>query len=201
MTHGRTGVIAALVAIGGAVIACTGGASGVPAEMDTQERAPASQERASSTLERASSTLERPARSQEPAPVSTQSPPGAGASGPGATPGGAFDCSGTFICTEVGDDDSDTVSLSMRNGVCTAEGQVVLESDGRLSSNGRTVGSWSLTGTGISVVVGDDVSNCVRGSLAGSGSSSSSSGSDSSAPPREPAPPSPAPTPTLDAGR
>lgn len=149
-----------LLLVAGAAVACVGGGGGLAGAFESWETSPR-------TGEPAGNTQERP-------PVSTEShSESSGAGGGGA---GALDCSGTYLCQEVGDDDTDRVTLrSTAGGGCSAE-ELVLEADGRLTVKGRAVGSWSMTGTGFSVVTPSGTVNCTKASADSSSRGDSNQG-------------------------
>lgn len=189
--HRRTWVAGSFVVVSGGLIACVGGGGGLSADLDSWESPPRSSERpprgreaGPHFLERAKLSAEAPSRSPESAP----GVPGVGGSGTNAVGSTGFDCSGTYVCQEAGKTKTETITLTTAGGRCSVEG-VVIEPDGKLSSEGKTVGSWYTTPTGFTVVTGEDTIHCVKGAA---GPSSSSGGTSEAPPTRAPSP--------LDAG-
>lgn len=159
--HKKLSVRVALVAVG-TLTACVGGGGSLADGVTTWDSAPSSLERTGTDREGPPGFLEGPAASQERAAVSSEPAPGA-AGGSVST----FDCSGAYTCREDGKKSSDTIRLRRVNGVCTLSGNgsvsVVLGNDGTLTVNGTTIGTWSVSGSGFSVVSSEGRVTCTRG--------------------------------------
>jgi hypothetical protein len=161
----RSWGIGAAVVLYGGLVACVGGAGaivGTPEAWESParstERAPNRAEKAPTFLERATRSTEAPGSSSEPAPFA-QGSFGAGASA------GSFDCSGTYVCRQSGDRDTDSITLSGSAGACSV-GDIDIQPDGKLTYKGRTVGSWVLTSTGFAVTTTEGTTVCTRGAPA-----------------------------------
>jgi hypothetical protein len=176
--------------VNGGMIACVGGGGGLSSSLETWDSPPSSPERAPSSgegsptfLERAQGSTESPSRSGEAAPGTHAT--GGPTSGAGKA---SFECSGTFVCQEVGKTSTDTITLTQVGGTCTVEDSVI-EPDGRVTSKGKNVGRWSATSTGFIVVTSEGTIVCTSGGL---GQGSSSSGSTPTQPPTTTPTPAPA---------
>ena len=94
-------------------------------------------------------------------PVQSQDPPPGGESG--------FVCSGVFACTlrSQGQTATVRVALQMRDGVCVAGDEVILEPGGIARGGGDDndadeTGTWTGSGNTLRLVVGGIVVDCVR---------------------------------------
>lgn len=169
----RIWAFAILAIVNGGVIACVGGGGGLSGPLETWDSPPPSTERSLTSretapgfFERAQLSTESPSRSPEPAP---------GAQGKGApgTPGtSTLDCSGTYLCREVGKTNTDTVTLTQTlGGACVVDGTSI-EPDGRLTSKGKTVGTWSVTSTGFTATANGETIICTKSDVGQAGSPS-----------------------------
>ena len=155
---------ASSIIVSGTTFACVGGGGTAQGDLTTWDPAVSTYEGAGTTQERGSGAAEPAAGSSSEA-----------ASGDGQRGAGGFDCSGTYICAEPGDDDRDSVTLSTVGGVCSAgsgNSMVVLGSQGTVTRNGRVLGTWQATGSGFTFTTSEGSITCVKASSAtGSGSS------------------------------
>jgi hypothetical protein len=163
--------------VASAAVACTGGGGSLNDSLETWDSPPGSVERGADTREGAPGPRERPPGGQD-APTGSVEP------GPGAqSGGGGFDCSGPYTCQEVGDDDRDTITLSVVDGDCTIPVSkttvFVLAPDGAMVFNGKRVGSWQPTSTGFTASTDEGSIDCTKGG-GSSTSASSQAGSDRS---------------------
>lgn len=130
-------------------IACTSGI-GTPANNfdDPYESAPNSRESPGAGRE-------SPGAGREAPPASTENP-GSQGGGPGSTPAGSGNtnacppCDQKFSCITVtnGKTDDDNVELKTKNGACTLDGVLVFECGGKLTLQGKPIGTWQASGAG-----------------------------------------------------
>lgn len=126
---------------GGGLLGCVGGGGGLPGEPESWEAAPGS-------LEPAPASGEPSAAGLEPA-------------APGAGTGTGFVCGATYVCDVPGDEPATIATRETSEG-CEVEG-VLLESDGRLvTKDGKVVGTWKTSSSGIDVTVEGQRVSCTR---------------------------------------
>ena len=186
--RGRRLAATAAIVVSGGVFACVGGGGPLSDAMTTWDPTPSSLEGAGSTREPPPGFREVAPPSREPAGASAE--PGPGAQGVGSGAGG-FDCSGTYTCRELGDDDDDEVTFFSLNGVCTAQSGnniLVLASDGTILLNGQNVGSWQGNAGGLTVTTDDGTVSCTKGSRGRGQGDGSGNGGGSGSSNRPPAP-------------
>ncbi len=138
-----------ILALALASVACTGGAGTIVDPPDS--------ERSTSTIEGSNESNEPPSATNENTARSNEPP--AGAARP-ATPT-TFACTGKFLCRTTGDDDTDNVTLSEKDGVCTAD-DFVLRSDQQVLQKGAALGTWSFANDTITVVAGASTTTCTK---------------------------------------
>jgi hypothetical protein len=167
-------ILGAVVA-GGAVLACTGGGGALPGEQSMWESSPSTRERAQNSRESAPSSTERASTTQEGTGGTSAEPTAQNGGG-----SGGLDCTGTYTCQEVGDDDRDTIALSSVNGACVIVASksttFTLAADGTLLVNGQAGGSWARTSNGFTATTAAGTIVCTKGTSVQTGTGDGTTG-------------------------
>ena len=131
-------------------VACTGGGGPI---VD-----PPDKERPTSTIEGSNESNEPSSPTNENAARSNERPAGRAQAPAGPT---AFACTGKFLCRTTGEDGTTNVTLSDKNGICSA-GDFTLRGDQQLLEKGDAVGTWSFANDTLTASAGNATITCTK---------------------------------------
>jgi hypothetical protein len=163
----RIGSIIAILIVSAGALACTGGGGTGGAGIDTWESASSTNEGAANSREPARTFAERAGHTTEGPPRSTEGAPGSQVGGQAAGDTTSrlpdLDCSGTYKCIKVGDDNVVTYKPSVVSGFCIVNGMIVDRGGNLLSAeDGKTVvGTWSGKAP-VTITTGNDTRICTK---------------------------------------
>jgi hypothetical protein len=109
-------------------------------------------------IERPPTTFERP---NERARTGTTSQNGDDDKSSAPEVANTLDCSGTYTCREATSTTPSTISLNETSGQCRFE-TFVLERDNRVTSGGSAIGTWTVTGSGLTINAAGRTLTCTK---------------------------------------